>query len=323
MHNDLKDSIKARLYDMKYTPFLASYVFFFVYFNAKLFLIFFDPELATTCKIEMLSYDDVCHWKPIVGALFYTLIFPFFQIGFYSAKLWFDKKMNERKQAIEKQTLLSVEESIEIRYTAIKLQDELDEYIKKYEQTKKEYDDYKTRLETEYIDRSKELESSFEERVAKDTEKLKNELIEAQKKVADRGGEIEQLKKQVASLEIKVNQSPKYASAPSSEKPKSGLEKILSDAQNKQDNEFQRLIKSLEKDEKVMLKSFFETDSKMNKNSFKDLILKNNQMQKVTSEKAIQSLISKKIVLDQFGDVSLTELGLKVVDELFREGNNK
>ena len=323
MHNDILDSIKARLYDMKYTPFLASYVFFFVYFNAKLFLIFFDPNITTEYKIEMLSYDDVCHWKPIVGALLYTLIFPFFQIYFYSAKLWFDKKLNERKQAIEKQTLLSVEDSIEIRYTAKKLQDELDEYIKKYEQTKKDYDEYKTRLETEYIDKSKELESSFEERVIKDTEKLKNELIEAQKKVADRGGEIERLQKQVVDLESKVNQIPKYASATSTVQPKSGLEKIVSEAQNKQDDEFKRLLNSLEEDEKVILKSFFETDSKMNKNSFKDWILKNKQMQKVTSEKAIQSLVSKIIVLDEYGEVSLTELGLRVVDELFREGNNK
>ena len=44
----------------------------------------------------------------------------------------------------------------------------------------------------------------------------------------------------------------------------------------------------LEEDEKIILKSFFETDSKMNKSSFKDLFLKNKQMQKVTAEKAIQ-----------------------------------
>lgn len=182
MHNDIKDSIKARLYDMKYTPFLASYVFFFIYFNAKLFLIFFDPNITTECKIEMLSYDMVNKYKPLWCALGYTLVFPFFQIGFYSAKVWFDKKMNERKQKIEEQTLLSLEESKEIRYTAKKLQDELDEYIKKYEQTKKEYDEYKSRLENEYQDKNKKLEITFEDRVTKDTEKLKSELIEAQKK---------------------------------------------------------------------------------------------------------------------------------------------
>lgn len=318
MHNDIKDSIKARLYDMKYTPFLASYVFFFVYFNAKLFLIFFDPNITTTSKIEMLSYDDVCHWKPIVGALFYTLVFPFFQIGFYGAKVWFDKKMNERKQKIEEQALLSVEESKDIRYAAKKLQDELDEYIKKYEQTKKEYDEYKSRLEKEYQEKNKKLESTFEDRVADATEKLKNELIEAQKIAADRGGKIEQLKKQVASLEIKVNQPVKFVPSVSNEQSKTTLEEMVNDVQNKQNEEFQKLTTSLGEDEKIILKSFYETDSKMNKNNFKEWVLKNKDMQKVTSEKAIQSLVGKKVLLEHYDNVSLTALGLKVVDELFR-----
>lgn len=136
--------------------------------------------------------------------------------------------------------------------------------------------------------------------------------------MADRGGEIEQLKKQVANLEIKANQTPKYATTPSKEEPKNDLIKMVDERQNKQDAEFQKLISSLEEDEKIILKSFYETDSKMNKNSFKDRILKNKNMQKVTSEKAIQSLARKNVVLDQYGDVSLTELGLRVVDELFR-----
>ena len=59
MLKETQDSIKARLYDMKYTPFLASYSFFFVYFNAKLFLIFFDSSLSVQNKIDMLSYGIV------------------------------------------------------------------------------------------------------------------------------------------------------------------------------------------------------------------------------------------------------------------------
>lgn len=61
MLNEIKDSIKARLYDMKYTPFLASYSFFFVYFNTKFFLIFFDSSLSVQNKIDlnMLSYGIV------------------------------------------------------------------------------------------------------------------------------------------------------------------------------------------------------------------------------------------------------------------------
>ena len=75
----------------------------------------------------------------------------------------------------------------------------------------------------------------------------------------------------------------------------------------------------LEEDEKIILKWFFETDSKMNKSSFKDLVLKNKQMQKVTAEKAIQTLVGRKVVLEKYGEVSLTELGLRVVDKLFKE----
>lgn len=82
MLNEIKDSIKARLYDMKYTPFLASYSFFFVYFNAKLFLIFFDSSLSVQNKIDILSYDMVNYCYPIDGTLFYTLGFPFLQIFF-------------------------------------------------------------------------------------------------------------------------------------------------------------------------------------------------------------------------------------------------
>ena len=59
MLKETQNSIKARLYDMKYTPFLASYSFFFVYFNAKLFLIFFDSSLSVQNKIDMLSYGIV------------------------------------------------------------------------------------------------------------------------------------------------------------------------------------------------------------------------------------------------------------------------
>lgn len=46
-------------------------------------------------------------------------------------------------------------------------------------------------------------------------------------------------------------------------------------------------------------------------------------MKKVISEKAIQSLASKTMVLDKYSDISLTELGLKLVYELFRNRDIK
>ncbi len=316
MHNDIKDSIKARLYDMKYTPFLTSYIFFFLYFNAKLFLMFFDPNMATNDKIELLSYDMVDKYTPLWWALGYTLVFPLAQAGFYYVTLQYRRLMNWIQQQIQDKTPLLQEKANEILRENANLQLDLDKKIEELDNVKKRFENKEQSLVKKYEEKTKELESSFNVKLDKETEKLKSELIEAQKKVADRSGEIEQLKKQIDNLETKVNQTSK----PTQEDPKNGLTKMVEDAQNKKDEEFQKLISSLEEDEKIILKSFFETDSKMNKSSFKDLVLKNKQMQKVTAEKAIQSLVGRKVVLEKYGDVSLTELGLKVVDKLFKEG---
>lgn len=79
------------------------------------------------------------------------------------------------------------------------------------------------------------------------------------------------------------------------------------------------MIDSLNEDEKIILKAFYESDNKMDKDTFKNNVLKNHQMQRVTSEKAIQNLVTKKIVSDSSGYISLTnDLGLELVDELFR-----
>lgn len=319
MHNDLKDSIKARLYDMKYTPFLASYVFFFVYFNAKLFLIFFDPNMTTNDKIEMLSYDDVRHWKPIVGALLYTLIFPIAQAGFYYVTLQYRRLMNFIQQKIQDKTPLLQKRANEILRENADLQLELDKKIEELDTVKKRFETKEQNLIKKYEEKTKELESTFEDRVAKDTEKLKSELIEAQKKVADRGGEIEQLKKQVGNLETKVNQPMKYVSTLSSGQPKIGLEKMVDDAKNKQHEEFQRLITSLEDDEKTILKIIYENNiSSSSKEQYIQKILQNNSFKRVKVESILKEFENKGIInLSNIGYYDTTEKGKKIMLELF------
>ena len=309
MLNEIKDSIKARLYDMKYTPFLASYSFFFVYFNAKLFLIFFDSSLSVQNKIDMLSYDMVNYCYPIAGALIYTLIFPFFQIGFYSAKLWFDKQMNSLKQKIEKQTLLSTEESQYIRFANKKLQDELDDYIKRFEQTKKEYEDYKVKLEEEYQTKKDSLDSSFKERVNEANKNLNLELYSANSVIVDKATEIENLQQQIVTLTKEKENLQK------SKEIKNISNKI---SNNEETISLDTIIQTLNDDEKIVLETFFQNDSNMDKNKFKNILFDIKKMQKVTSEKAIQSLISKRILEDNSLYVILTSLGLELVDKLFR-----
>lgn len=309
MLNEIKDSIKARLYDMKYTPFLASYSFFFIYFNAKLFLIFFDSSLSVQNKIDILSYDMVNYCYPIAGALIYTLVFPFAQIGFYSAKLWFDKQMNSLKHNIEKKILLSLEESQYIRFANKKLQDELDDYIKRFEQTKKEYEDYKVKLEEEYQTKKDSLDSSFKERVNEANKNLNLEIHTANSVIVDKTTEIENLQKQINSLTKEKENLQK------SKEIKNISNKI---SNNEETTSLDTIIQTLNNDEKIVLETFFQNDSNMDKNKFKNILFDIKKMQKVTSEQTIQSLISKRILEDNSLYVILTSLGLELVDKLFR-----
>lgn len=296
MLNDIKNSVKARLYDMKYTPFLTSYAFFFVYFNAKLFLIFFDSKLLVQAKINMLSYSMVCHIKPILFALLYTLVFPFAQIGFYKAKLWFDKQMNKARQKIEDQELLSREESRDIRFLNKRLQDELDEYIKKFEQYRKEHDEYKTNLEQEYNEKNLDLEKNFDKRVKETIEELTQRLSKATNSLNNAKIENEKLK-----LEL----GDRTREAPTLEYYKNKVKT------------YSEIASSLNKNEKIILKYFYNTNNRLQKEQFKQSIKEKESMQKVTSERAIRSLTDKKILEESLDYIELSDIGLELVEYLF------
>lgn len=311
MLDDIKDSIKAKLYDMKYTPFLTAYGLSWVYFNAKVFLIYFDEKLNVTEKINMLSYKEIEYIYPLCFALFYVFIFPALQWVFYWVTLFYNKKMNETKQKRDGERLLSVEESKDVRYTAKKLQDELDEYIKKHEDTKKDYDEFKTRLDREYKTKEKNLDSSFDSRVKEIVKGLETKLHSVNIAIVDKNTEIEQLKKKLASQESKQNNEaiPK-------------LNSFIQDVVKKVDEKYSKLVSELSDDEIKVLNLFYKSDRNI-KDNFKNDLLKELNMQKATSEQVLRSLIVKELVTEQNIYVYLTDLGLKVVNELFKEKNEK
>jgi hypothetical protein len=86
MPTDIKNAIKARLLDMKYTPFLASYIILWFFFNAKLFLIFFSG-MQVDEKVTALSYDNILYILPFLYALGYTIFFPALSIILYAVTL--------------------------------------------------------------------------------------------------------------------------------------------------------------------------------------------------------------------------------------------
>lgn len=311
MLEDIKDSIKARLYDMKYTPFLTTYGLSWVYFNAKVFLIYFDEKLSVTEKIQLLSYDDVNYCYPLGFALFYVFVFPVFQWVFYWVTLFYNKKMNDLKQKREDERLLSIEESRDIRYAAKKLQDELDEYIKKYENTKKDYDEFKNRLEKEYKSKEKQLDDNFENKVKEATKELEIKLHSANTDIVDKNTEIEQLKKKLALLESTQKESTTE---------RVDKDSFVKNVIKQEDEKYSKLVSELSVDEIKVLNEFYKSDKNV-KDDFKKRLVKELNIQMTTSEQILRSLVAKELVVEQLIYVSLTDMGLKAVNELFKEKN--
>ena len=200
MHTDLKDSLKARLYDMKYTPFLASYTFFWIYFNAKQILIFATSQLSINDKIDMLSYSDIDITKPLLYALAYTLVFPIFTAGFYYVTLQYRRLMNKIKQKIEDVTPLPQKEANEIKAENADLRIELDEKIDELSKAKFRFETKEKSLIEEYAIKTKELESSYTDKLDANTKNLNAQLHAANTTITDKNTEIKQSKESIDNL---------------------------------------------------------------------------------------------------------------------------
>lgn len=120
MLNDFKDSIKAKLYDFNYTPFMSSLVISWIVINHKYLLVLLSDKIDVDKKLIMLndtySYNAVfgyCSFyiAPLLFALFYVFIYPKISKYFYEYTLRQTKKLKEIKQKIEDETPLTQEEA--------------------------------------------------------------------------------------------------------------------------------------------------------------------------------------------------------------------
>ncbi len=140
MLNDFKDSVKAKLYDFNYTPFMSSLVISWIIINHKYLLVLFSEKLDIGKKLTMLndtySYNAVFgyfsfYFMPLLFALFYVYVYPLIAKKFYEYTLWRTKELKSIKQKIEDETPITQEEAREIRAQIDKLTTERDDAIQK------------------------------------------------------------------------------------------------------------------------------------------------------------------------------------------------
>lgn len=151
MIDNIKDSIKAKLYDFAYTPFMSSFIISWIILNHKYLLIYFgDEKLADKIKLldehifktmPLVGYDWWTYqfWYPLAIALFYVFIYPGFALIFYNTTLWYNKKSMAIKQRIEDETPITQERARELKREHYKLADERDQALDRLKEREKEY----------------------------------------------------------------------------------------------------------------------------------------------------------------------------------------
>lgn len=134
MIDDIKDSIKAKLYDFQYTPFMSSVLISWVVINHKYLLVFFADYDDLEKKLDLLKeWDFALHtpWftvpyvmnvlLPILFGLFYVFVYPKINKKFYEYTLERNKELKKIKQDIEDETPITQEKARELKREHYKL----------------------------------------------------------------------------------------------------------------------------------------------------------------------------------------------------------
>lgn len=158
--SDITNSIKAKLYDFTYTPFMSSMIISWIILNHKYLLIYFgDSKLDE--KLTLLNeYDFSWHtskfdlpytmnvWFPIIFGLFYVFVYPWASKIFYEYTLERTKALKKVKQKIEDETPITQEEARQIRQDITRLSIERDELREKALNTEKYYkEEYRKKVQ--------------------------------------------------------------------------------------------------------------------------------------------------------------------------------
>jgi hypothetical protein len=290
--SDIKDSIKARLYDMKYTPFMASFMFAWIFYNAKSILIFFTNKLSILEKIDMLSYSNIEYLNPLYFGLFYTILFPIFSALFYYITLQYKRLMNKIKQKIQDETPLPQEEANKIINENLELELELNSKISEINKIKSNFEN---KIE-DYNKKEKELENSFDTKLTEEITLLTDKNNKLLDDIEEKHKIIQEQNEKIVILENKIN---KKSTANSSN--------IISD------------------DELKLLQIIYDNNiKKMSTNDYKNKIVSTNKFKEIKVQHLIDNLIKKNIMIqtkDSFRSYyDITPNGRKIIlDEFDKE----
>ncbi|MDD5716967.1 MAG: hypothetical protein PHW64_04115 [Sulfuricurvum sp.] len=306
MFNGIKDSIKAKLYDFAYTPFMSSYVISWILFNHKYLLVYFSGSTLD----NKLQYLEKCHIEflfPLYIALIYVFIYPALALIFYYATLWYNKQSMAIKQRIEDETPVTQEQARELKHEHYKLADERDKALDKLKEKEKEH--------TEVLENAlKPLQNEIE--AYKVAANVSNTMIDSLK--AEREDMIMQhdtatntYKKTISELEQQITnlKLPAYVVANDPVILKEPIKNIP----------IPLASTPKEDDRTKILRFFYESNYKTKlRSNVLDAIVDTTKMARPKATIILADLIKENILLsDQYDYISITDIGNKTLLNLF------
>lgn len=318
MIDNIKDSIKAKLYDFAYTPFMSSFIISWIILNHKYLLIYFgDEKLADKLKLldehifktmPLVGYDWWTYqfWYPLAIALFYVFIYPWFALKFYNATLGYNKKSMAIKQRIEDETPITQERARELKREHYKLADERDQALDRLKEREKEHN-------VILQDALKPMQNEIEAHIT--AHNVSSKLIEALK------AENESLSKSLETLpaitaerdELKERtKNIKYRLVTSDHPTETAIAQPS-------DIEIPKEVLQTEDDRRKILRFFYESNYKtIFEDSVLDLIVQKTKVHRPKAQKLLNELIANNILRrDSSARISITTNGNETLIQMF------
>lgn len=222
MGEELKNSIKAKLYDFQYTPFMSSVLLSWVVINHKYLLVYFSDYDLEKKLFLLKNWDFALHafgffipyWMnvvvPISFGLFYVFGYPKINKKFYEYTLERNKELHKIKQEIEDETPITQEKARELKREHYKLADERDQALEKLKESQKEHAEALTNAlkplqdEIEAYKVATNVSNTMMESVKTTNTQLETQLSQANGNLSKKIDDYVELEKKVADLERQI-----------------------------------------------------------------------------------------------------------------------
>lgn len=308
------ETAKTKINDYQYSPFMGSYLFFWIYLNMKMILIFFSDKHTIETKIDLLSYADVELILPLILAAIYTVVVPFLTTFFHAVTLGHAHMKKWVEVIADGRRRLSIKDSQELKSKRRILVEERDNALEERDKVRINYEAKEASLNADIQRRKEALATEIDNAALKKTEALSNKLTQTVEALKAKEEEYLKLKAEVDSIETITEEDLEANFAIDREPIK--LKDMFAEITIEEHQRLQNLAKGLSQKQKNVISCFFHKGQQLERETIKSYMKDNYEMQAGIVDLKIQELI-KKDIADYLGTyVVLKQDGLKLLEIL-------